>query len=278
MIPEVKLQMVGADVEGFLVSSVSGRVRPCVGVFSGTKEKPLPIETLGRGYAIQEDNVMPEYNIPPAADAKEFAQHIYNINIWLRSWVASQLKCDLSLSGSAQFTAADLKSPQAQTFGCEPDFCVWNKSVNPPPKAKSPLLRTAGGHLHMSYTIDGTVAEKHKEYLQIMEHIVKANDLFLAIPSLFVEDDTKRREMYGKAGAFRPKNYGHEYRVLSPWWSGTLARSEWAFHQIQRSVDSLSTGLKFSPALSKAIQKAINTRNIPIASNLVKNFDLEIQQ
>ena len=29
-----------------------------------------------------------------------------------------------------------------------------------------------------------------------------------------------RRKIFGRAGSFRPKNYGIEYRVLSSWWIG----------------------------------------------------------
>ena len=43
-------------------------------------------------------------------------------------------------------------------------------------------------------------------------------DATLGLASLLFDPDTKRRSLYGKAGAFRPKSYGVEYRVLSNRW------------------------------------------------------------
>jgi hypothetical protein len=43
-------------------------------------------------------------------------------------------------------------------------------------------------------------------------------DLRLAVPSLIWDKDKKRRLLYGKAGCFRPKPYGMEYRTLSNAW------------------------------------------------------------
>ena len=43
-------------------------------------------------------------------------------------------------------------------------------------------------------------------------------DMYLGLPSLIWDRDTKRRSLYGDFGAFRPKPYGLEYRVLSNAW------------------------------------------------------------
>lgn len=275
---KVKLDKVGADVEGFFLNPNTGYPFPCVGVFKGTKEKPQPITTLGDGFAIQEDNVMPEYNIPPAKSAEDFASSILAVHIWLHDFARSRFKCDLATYGALVFKPEDLKSEQALKFGCDPDFCVWSRSVNPTPTSKKPTLRTAGGHVHVSYTIDGQMPKNHPKQLDVLEHLVKAHDLYLGIPSLFSDDDSVRKEMYGKAGAFRPKDYGHEYRVLSPYWTRNHHYSTWVFEQVERSIDSIEKGLKFDPKLGNAIQKAINTRNMKIAVNLVKNFDLTLIQ
>ena len=45
--------------------------------------------------------------------------------------------------------------------------------------------------------------------------MVKLLDIFLGIPSVIIDPDKKRRELYGKAGAFRLTKYGVEYRTLS---------------------------------------------------------------
>ncbi len=43
-------------------------------------------------------------------------------------------------------------------------------------------------------------------------------DLFLGLPSAGADKQGKRRELYGKAGRYRPTSYGIEYRVLSNYW------------------------------------------------------------
>ena len=55
----------------------------------------------------------------------------------------------------------------------------------------------------------------HIEACRIM---VKSMDVLLGAGSCFYDKDRKRRQLYGKAGAFRPKAYGVEYRSLSNAW------------------------------------------------------------
>ena len=71
--PKVTLQKIGADVEGFIIGN-TGKPIPSVGIFPGTKDKPFAI--IDEGYYIQEDNVMPEFNIPATNQATEFAYSI----------------------------------------------------------------------------------------------------------------------------------------------------------------------------------------------------------
>jgi hypothetical protein len=48
--------------------------------------------------------------------------------------------------------------------------------------------------------------------------------------------------MYGAAGAFRPKTYGVEYRVLSNAWLLSEARMRFVFKQTQTAVNNLIAG------------------------------------
>jgi hypothetical protein len=51
--------------------------------------------------------------------------------------------------------------------------------------------------------------------------VVKMLDIFQGIVSVAIDDDktaAKRRALYGKAGAHRPKDYGVEYRALGNFW------------------------------------------------------------
>jgi hypothetical protein len=55
-------------------------------------------------------------------------------------------------------------------------------------------------------------------YVHYCAAIVRELDYYLGLPSLKWDTDGRRRKLYGKAGAFRPKPYGLEYRVLSNKW------------------------------------------------------------
>src|SRR3546814_17499888 len=59
--------------------------------------------------------------------------------------------------------------------------------------------------------------------------LTKQLDAFLALPSLFYDDQVKRRSMYGAAGAFRTKPYGVEYRVLSNAWLKDSKLMSWVY-------------------------------------------------
>jgi len=273
----ITLQKVGADVEGFLVNSKMQPI-PCIGLINGTKEKPTPVFLNDDyGFAIQEDNVMPEYNIPAANTPEIFARNIALMRGWLANHFAGKYRLEYVSNASMFFIDKQLTHPQALKFGCEPDYCAWTQSVNEMPIGVDPLLRTSGGHLHVSYLLDGEAKlENHPEYLPIMEKLVQVMDLNLGIPSLFMDRDKIRRKLYGKAGAFRPKPYGHEYRVLSPFWTVTQDHSKWAFEQIKTTIKQVNDGFNISPVVGRAIQKAINTSNLKIAENLIRNFKINI--
>ena len=88
-------------------------------------------------------------------------------------------------------------TPEAQMFGCEPDFDAWRECVNEKPCADDKNLRSAGGHIHVGgdLAINNPVA------------VIRAMDLFLGVPSTQLDAGTLRRELYGKAGCFRAKRY-----------------------------------------------------------------------
>ena len=66
--------------------------------------------------------------------------------------------------------------------------------------------------------------------------------------------------MYGAAGAFRPKPYGVEYRVLSNAWLLTEDRMRFVYKQTVKAVKDLMSGNRFSSlVLDDELRRAINT-------------------
>ena len=60
---------IGADPE-ILLRDSDYLYRSVEGLIGGTKNAPVPIEGLPSGFGAQEDNVMLEFNIPPATTAR----------------------------------------------------------------------------------------------------------------------------------------------------------------------------------------------------------------
>jgi hypothetical protein len=113
-------------------------------------------------------------------------------------------------------------------FDGDPDYNAYTKSLNPPP---NPFVdfRTAGGHIHISWKNEEDpnwpkeISPTDPTHFEACCMLAKTLDSYLGIPSLTWDRDTKRRTLFGKPGAFRPKVYGDgwfgmEYRVLSSAW------------------------------------------------------------
>jgi hypothetical protein len=79
-------------------------------------------------------------------------------------------------------------------------------------------MRTGSGHIHIQFVpqnIDDPFEEGH--FARCCE-LVKELDQTLYESSGYWDCDTERQRLYGAPGAFRPKKYGVEYRVLSNAW------------------------------------------------------------
>lgn len=209
---------VGADPELFFKNQEG--LFSVVGILGGSKTNPFPI---GNGCAIQEDNVAAEFCIPPANDAREF---VASINYALKNIQERAEKLGLSLAtltASGEFKKEQLNNRQARTFGCDPDFNAYTLQANPRPRTDNKLLRSAGGHVHVGTDKD-------------IIAVVRTLDLLLGVPSVLLDSDEERRKLYGKAGCYRQKPYGVEYRTLSNFWIWDNKTIEWVYHRVGEAL------------------------------------------
>src|SRR5688500_8759583 len=221
--------LIGADPEGFFVRN--GVPVPAIGLIGGTKDHPRP---CGIGH-VQEDNVMAEFNIPPATTATQFSNRIKAMMDSLEE-IAKKHGCSLQYTSWAKFNEMDLLHPQARTIGCDPDYNAWTSDKNP---SASPfdlgVIRTAAGHVHIGVP-NPNISPNYRT------NVVKACDRFIGIPSAIMEkEDNTRRKFYGKAGCFRPKPYGIEYRVPGNWWLTEDKYRKWIFKQATTAITLLPT-------------------------------------
>jgi hypothetical protein len=219
--------LIGCDPEVFLQEQYTGKYISAVGLVGGTKEKPRAFGPH-KGFAIHEDNVAVEYNIPAAANVDEFVE-FNHIALEEAKKVASDAGCVIATVDHADFTPDQLQSKGALEFGCNPDFNAWKLMPNPSPVPPA-SLRTAGGHIHIGF--DGTTRDKIA--------LVRCLDIFLGIPLNLMEPNSKRNQLYGSLGACRMKDYGVEYRVPSNIW----IRSEEMVADIYQVVYEVTKNLK----------------------------------
>ena len=251
--------LIGSDPEVFIKSKKYGHYKSAVGMVVGSKECPLPIDNLG--HAIQEDNVSVEFNIPPAPNLTSFRASIHKVLDHIRSILPEY---DIDTASAVSFPVEELQTQEAQTFGCEPDYNAWLKRVNPKPEADDENLRSAGGHIHV-----GSDIAKHDPIA-----VIRAMDLFLGVPSVAMDKGTLRRKLYGKAGSFRGKSYGAEYRTLSNFWIFGDDTIEWAYNGTQRALEFVASGSVIPEDHGFLIQRCINANNMDDFNHLNNLYQL----
>jgi hypothetical protein len=75
-------------------------------------------------------------------------------------------------------------------------------------------------------------------HLEACRALTKSLDVWLGLPSLVWDQDDRRRTLYGAAGAFRPKPYGMEYRVLSNKWINDPLLRKTVFHNTLKAIEA----------------------------------------
>jgi hypothetical protein len=249
----------GADPELFL-RDVHGNPITSIGLIGGSKTKP---RKLGNGFALQEDNVAVEFNIPPCSNKEQFVASLNYVLEHLRQELGSK-GLSLDISATAEFTEEQLKHPQAQELGCEPDYNAWTLDMNPRPTPPA-NLRSSGGHLHIGW-------DNPEPIEQI--RVIKVHDLFVGVPSLIYDEDSRRREIYGKAGAYRPKEYGVEYRTLSNFWIGSNELMEFVYSQSEKAMNFLINGGFIPEEDGEKIQMCINNGDKNLLSELNEKYSI----
>jgi len=226
---------VGSDPELF-VQDAEGNTVPICGKIGGTKEHPLIIDHLVEAnygaerrrlrrpedvegnYAIQEDNVMLEFNTPAYKESSQFVDSISKMLAVLSDHVLPRHNLTLKFEASHSFKADELvKYPQAFTIGCSPDLNAYAEGT----RERQPFNAThfgnnrfCGGHIHVQYN-----------HASVPRHIfVQFMDVMVELPFMRYDKQKLRRMFYGQPGIYREKPYGIEYRTPSNFWLNRVFR------------------------------------------------------
>ncbi|MNS09586.1 hypothetical protein D3C72_410740 [compost metagenome] len=227
--------LVGADPEVFVRKAGKKAFQSAHGLIEGDKKNPQKVH-LG---AVQVDGMALEFNIDPAKNEKEFITNITEVMRIMGEMVPGY---EMVAQPVATFTAAHIKKQpkEALELGCEPDFNAWKGGeVNPRPNGDV-NFRTGAGHVHIGWTKDVDPNDPGHREACIMA--TKQLDYYLGLGSLVYDTDTKRRTLYGAAGAFRPKPYGVEYRVLSNAWLQSEELMAWVYRNTVKGINDLFEG------------------------------------
>ncbi len=225
--------IMGTDPEFMLVDE-QGHLKSAIGIVQGTKENKID---LGGGNKLFYDNVLAEVNINPGDSAEALFRNVYGC---LHSLARAVYPCRLRPQASATYPAKECQHEDAQVFGCEPEFCAYDMNIVQAPECKT-TFRSAGGHIHLGYAeqeyplMAPVVGEDEdrteRDWGRVW--VVRMMDLFMGIPSLWMDQDPTspaRRKLYGKAGTHRPKEeYGVEYRATSNFWLRSPAMVKLAY-------------------------------------------------
>lgn len=233
----------------------------------GTKHAPKAISE--DGHAVQEDGIMFEYNIPPCKTPEEWIENHRHCQDYLEI-LAKAHGFEFSRAVSGEVNPKYLQSDQAKTFGCEPDFNVYDRCVNEAPDNNT-NLRCAGGHVAIGYD---------NPQFETSEKIVKAFDMFVTMPALFKDNDTRRRELYGKAGSFRPKDFGVECRALSNFWIHEDEDMTWVFNQAKKATELVLSGAadELIEKYSAEVRLAIDSVDLKLAKLLIKALEKDTKK
>ena len=253
--------LVGSDPEIFVKKN--GQFICAHDLIPGTKEKPHKVD---KG-AVQVDGFALEFNIDPAKDVAEF---ILNHNTVMGILAKMVPEYELAPVPVADFTREymDACPAEAKILGCDPDFDAYTGLANEKPQADLPM-RTASGHVHIGW---GSGMENHHDHARA---VALQMDFMLGLPSLFYDEDTRRRSMYGKAGCYRLKPYGMEYRTLSNAWLLTEKRMAWVFNQVQEGMKRLFDGDSLYEKYG-SVQEIINTSDKKAAERVIKQAGIQL--
>lgn len=245
---------IGADPELFLHNGAE--YIPSCGLIGGSKVEP---RDMGNGYALQEDNVTVEYNIPACETVYEWlAAHAHAYNLIKETVPDLRLVAKAVAEFNPQWFE---KFPHLMESGCMEDLSVYTYEPSCPAGSLGNSYRMAGGHVHVSGDFE----------VSDIPEITKLMDLFLAVPFARMEQDGRRRSLYGQAGVVRIKPYGFEYRTLSGAWTRHHKWQKYVWDATQYCMKMFKEKQEILPP-DEVLMAAANDRNMSVIRDLFKKY------
>lgn len=136
---------IGADPELFIINTENENVVSSIGIIPGIKNEPFIPKGYRKGFGIETDNILAEFNIPPSNTEDEFVNNINIMKQWIDNFVKSKNpNYTIQCIASRYVNDDQLQSDEAKLFGCDPDFNAYTEEANPKPEGANTNLRSAG--------------------------------------------------------------------------------------------------------------------------------------
>lgn len=198
----------GSDPELLIVDD-NNDPKSAIDIIHGSPDDRVTI----LGHQFYYDNVLAECAVKPGSSKKEV---LNNFKECLGIYADIVKPYKLSVTACVDFPADQLNNEIARKAGCAIDSCAYELKMKDPPKdlIKNGNMRSCGGHIHLGSEL---LASDGPEPILAIYML----DLFIGVSSLHLDRDPtslRRRLIYGKAGRYRSKDYGLEYRSLGNFW------------------------------------------------------------
>lgn len=261
---------IGCDPEVFVRERATGRIISAHDLIPGSKKEPFKVT----GGAVQPDGLAAEFNMNPVPieDFKAFNEGVLGVMHQLKTMVGD--KYQLVIEPSVQFDKDyyDSLPDSAKELGCEPDYCAYSDDPFKPndrPNGDTGL-RSAAGHIHFGWGAD--IPADHPDHINVCRSFIRQLDWYVGLAMTVMDTDSRRRELYGKAGAFRPKSYGVEYRTPSNVWLKAPSHRRTIHRLCGMAIRDMMNGKVAEQTYGLEAQTIINTGNKQRAIELLKAY------
>jgi hypothetical protein len=220
----------GTDPEFMLEKD--GKIYSAIGMLAGDKDRKTKLKEFEFYY----DNVLAECTIPPTYTNTDAVNTIKNCIKTLHQIVKPMKPI---IKASHHYDKSELWHKDAFKVYCvEENCCYTMREIQQDEEIFNKTnLRSAGGHIHIGHP---ELKKKWNGWIA-----ARLMDLFLGIPSVFLDDDPtskNRKKIYGQAGRFRFTSYGIEYRSLSNFWLKSPKLVSFVFNASQKVVSLIESG------------------------------------
>lgn len=255
--------LIGTDPE-VIILGAGGLPVSAEALIGAGKDVPL---ALNEEVSVHEDNILVEFNIAPAKTAMDFVKKNIMALYLINEQFLKPKGLKISRDCFAEFDAKYLQTEQAMAVGCSPEFDALTGDIIDPPVFMDGFAgRSAGGHVHIGY--------ENENYADSMM-LVKMLDLHLGVPSLLLDPDTRRRQIYGKPSSYRrTEGLKVEYRTLSNFWLFEKTLMEWVYEVVAKVVDEVKSGTIIDDDLYITVRQTIENNDVETAQKLISQNSL----